>query len=182
VGSPKVDPLLRALETPARVWEADDAWFREIGFNETERKALCNKSLEPAARILKLALNNNGWVLTPDDALYPDCLRDIYALPLVLYGRGEWPEWDMCPVLAVVGTREPTVYGWETAWHLASGTAASGMTIVSGGALGIDAAAHQGALDAGGCTGFPAATLHFPSASHPAASEAATRTPSVPAK
>lgn len=151
-GSPKADPLLRTLDTPKRVWEADDAAFRELGFRAEERQRLCDKSLEPAAAILKRAMQNNGWILTPDDAVYPDALRAIYALPLVLYGQGEFLPVDERPVLAMVGTREPTDYGREMAWYLAAGVAAAGMIVVSGGAVGIDAAAHQGALDAGGIT------------------------------
>ena len=149
-GSPKADPLLRVMGSPARVWEADDAALRDVGFHAAERKRLGRKSLEPAAAILKAALRDNGWVLTPDDALYPDALREIFALPLVLYGKGECPRVDERPTLAMVGTRKPTEYGRRMAWYLAAGVAAAGMTVVSGGAVGIDAAAHQGALDAGG--------------------------------
>lgn len=152
VGSPKADPLLRILETPARIWEADDRVYREIGLGDRERQALSAKSLEPADRILKQALKNNGWMLTPDDAVYPDALREIYGLPLVLYGKGELPRLDDRPVLGMVGTREPTDYGRDMAWYLSAGVAAAGMIVVSGGAVGIDAASHQGALDAGGIT------------------------------
>ena len=151
-GSPKADPLLRVMGSPARVWEADDAALRDVGFHAAERERLGRKSLEPAAAILKAALRDNGWVLTPDDALYPDALREIFALPLVLYGKGECPRVDERPTLAMVGTRKPTEYGRRMAWYLAAGVAAAGMTVVSGGAVGIDAAAHQGALDAGGVT------------------------------
>lgn len=151
-GSPKAEILLRELETPERVFEADDRYYRHIGLAEAERKALCDKSLDRAEKILKQALVGNGWVITPDDAVYPETLREIYALPLVLYGRGDLPDLSDRPVLAMVGTRKATVYGIEMGRYLAGSVATAGMIVVSGGAAGIDAACHNGALDAGGLT------------------------------
>lgn len=151
-GSPKSNPLLRALESPERVFEADDAFLREIGMTDKERRALSNKSLDESEKILRKALKHNGWVLTPDDALYPAVLREIYALPLVLYGRGEWPDWEELPALAMVGTRKATPYGLQMAGYLAGSVASAGIAVVSGGAVGIDAASHQGALAVGGRT------------------------------
>jgi DNA processing protein len=76
---------------------------------------------------------------------YPDPLRDFSAPPPLLYQRGQWQERDARAV-ALVGTRTPTAYGREAAFTLARDLAAEGCTIVSGLALGIDAAAHAGAL------------------------------------
>lgn len=151
-GSPKAEPLLRELETPGRVYEADDRFYRDIGLGDAERTALCDKSLDTAKAILDQALAGNGWVVTPDDAVYPEGLREIYGLPLVLYGRGDLPDLGDRPVLAMVGTRKATRYGMEMGRYLARSVAAAGMIVVSGGAAGIDAACHKGALDAGGLT------------------------------
>jgi DNA processing protein len=90
-------------------------------------------------------------VLTWDSPEYPASLRNIADPPPVLYVRGQLmarDEW----ALAVVGTRRATVYGREVTRSLVSGLAASGVTIVSGLAHGIDTHAHQVALDAGGRT------------------------------
>lgn len=82
---------------------------------------------------------------------YPRVLEALEAPPPLLYLRGRWREEDARAV-ALVGTRTPTAYGREAARAFARDLAAAGYTVVSGLALGIDAAAHQGALDAGGRT------------------------------
>ena len=90
-------------------------------------------------------------VLTPEDENYPRLLRQIYDPPLVLYTKGVLTEKDRNAV-ALVGSRQTTQYGTEVARKLAYQLAYVGVTVVSGGARGIDTAAHQGALSAGGRT------------------------------
>ncbi len=152
IGSAKSNPLLRALASPLEIYNADESIYRQLGLSEGECKRLSDKDLSEAEKLLRKAQKHNGWVLTPDDALFPDVLREIYAMPLVLYGRGEWPDWDELPALAMVGKREATSYGVEMAHYLAAGAASAGLTVVSGGANGIDKASHEGTLSAGGRT------------------------------
>lgn len=90
-------------------------------------------------------------IAAPGGAGYPRVLETLEAPPPLLYLRGAWREEDARAV-ALVGTRTPTAYGREAARAFARDLAAAGYTVVSGLALGIDAAAHQGALDAGGRT------------------------------
>jgi len=90
-------------------------------------------------------------ILTSEDQAYPPRLKEIEQSPPVLYVRGEWLAEDQFAV-AVVGTRRITSYGRQITEQLASFLAASGVTVISGLARGIDAAAHQGALVAGGRT------------------------------
>lgn len=86
-------------------------------------------------------------VLTRADADYPAVLREIARPPLVLFARGTLaPEAER---IAVVGSRRATPYGRHAAEELSAGLAASGVTVVSGAARGIDTAAHKGALRAG---------------------------------
>ncbi len=87
----------------------------------------------------------------PSDPEYPPSLREIYDPPLVLYVKGDWSVRDRNAV-ALVGSRQTTHYGIETARRLAYQLAYLGVTVVSGGARGIDTAAHQGALSAKGRT------------------------------
>lgn len=89
--------------------------------------------------------------LTLRDAEYPAPLRRIPQPPPVLYIRGRWEERD-CRAVAIVGSRNATPYGREVADRLAFDLVMRGLTIVSGLARGIDAAAHRGALRAGGRT------------------------------
>lgn len=90
-------------------------------------------------------------ILIQSDALYPELLRQIYDPPLVLYALGNLTVSDKNSV-AVVGSRMSTPYGQEVARKFSYQLAYLGVTVVSGGARGIDTAAHQGALSAKGRT------------------------------
>ncbi len=85
-------------------------------------------------------------------AAYPEALRALAAPPAVLHvlgGRDRFLTLVSEPAVAIVGARRPSPYGAAVARSLARGLAAAGLTVVSGMALGIDGAAHRGALDAG---------------------------------
>lgn len=90
-------------------------------------------------------------LITLEDPSYPVRLAEIYDPPLVLFTRGELRDSDERGI-AIVGTRRASPYGLRLAERFARELAARGITIVSGMAAGIDAAAHRGALDAGGRT------------------------------
>jgi DNA processing protein len=93
----------------------------------------------------------DNHLLALDDRQYPPLLRQIPYPPPLLFVRGD-PDCLRSPQLAIVGTRNPTPLGRETAHSFAAWLAGAGMIITSGLALGIDAAAHQGALANGGRT------------------------------
>jgi DNA processing protein len=90
-------------------------------------------------------------IVIPSDENYPELLKQIYDPPVVLYVKGTLEAKDKNSV-AMVGSRLTTHYGVEVARKLAYQLAYIGVTIVSGGARGIDTAAHQGALNAKGRT------------------------------
>jgi len=90
-------------------------------------------------------------LLTLADVNYPKLLREIHSPPLVLYANGDLSCLNK-PTIAIIGTRKPSTVGRNTAWQFALELANVGITIVSGLALGIDAAAHQGCLHANGKT------------------------------
>ncbi len=83
---------------------------------------------------------------------YPDTLSQIPDPPAVLYQRGRVCLAELPPVAAVIGSRRCSMYGRRTARLLARELAESGVAVVSGLARGIDAEAHQGAMDGGGVT------------------------------
>lgn len=80
---------------------------------------------------------------------FPELLSQIYDGPKKIFVRGNLPN---LPMVAVVGTRKPTTYGRQVTYRICYDLAKSGITIVSGLALGIDSIAHQAALDGGGTT------------------------------
>ncbi|MGH3850872.1 MAG: DNA-processing protein DprA, partial [Pseudonocardiaceae bacterium] len=93
-----------------------------------------------------------GDILVLDDGVYPNLLRETYDPPVVLYVKGAWSECLDHPCVAIVGSRRCSTYGQNAALMLSRELAQRGVTIISGLARGIDAAAHRGALEAGGRT------------------------------
>jgi DNA processing protein len=118
--------------------------------NEREIRRLCDKSLEKSKVVVDGCMRYGYKVMSPDEM--PMRLRDIYAPPCVLYVWGALPQPDDGVYIAMVGTRNVTAYGVEAATKLAGGLSHSGAVVVSGMALGVDAASHKGALKAGGKT------------------------------
>lgn len=90
---------------------------------------------------------NTHNLLTWEDPRYPCLLREISDPPMVLYAKGDL-HCLHAPCVAMVGTRNPSITGTETAKHFAEELARAGITIVSGLALGIDGQAHAGSLAA----------------------------------
>ncbi|MGI8837555.1 MAG: DNA-processing protein DprA [Pyrinomonadaceae bacterium] len=93
-----------------------------------------------------------GDILVLDDGVYPSLLREIYDPPIALYVKGAWSQCLDQPCIAIVGSRKCSTYGQNAALMLARDLAQRGVTIISGFARGIDAAAHRGAIEAGGRT------------------------------
>jgi DNA processing protein len=104
-----------------------------------------------ADEVLEECCRGGVAVLVEGDDDYPALLARIDDPPGVLFVRGSIEPCDALAV-AVVGSRHPSPYGKRIAWQLAGSLARAGYTVVSGLARGIDAAAHRGALDAGGRT------------------------------
>jgi DNA processing protein len=123
---------------------------RGIGADTAESIASWEKTIDLAGE-LKRAAEFGCTILTQDDEDYPPLLREIYDPPIVLYVKGTLTSRDRNAV-AIVGSRQTTHYGLEVSRKLGYQLAYVGVTVVSGGARGIDTAAHQGALNAKGRT------------------------------
>lgn len=123
---------------------------RNIGEETAEAIANWEKTVDLAGE-LKRAAGFGCHVLIQSDENYPAMLREIYDPPLVLYVKGGLSARDKNAV-AMVGSRQTTHYGIETTRKLAYQLGYVGVTVVSGGARGIDTALHQGALSAKGRT------------------------------
>jgi DNA processing protein len=118
-----------------------------------ELAARVAEALEDEARVRgeeRAAALAGARLVTAMDEGYPAALLTIHDSPPVLYVRGAWPA--EAPAVAVVGSRHASAYGLQCAERLAYELALRGVTIVSGLARGIDAAAHKGALAASGTT------------------------------
>src|SRR5436190_8077552 len=123
---------------------------RGIGEDTAEAISSWEKTIDLGAELKRIAEFGCKIVIQADPE-YPELLRQIYDPPFVLYAKGELLPKDKNSV-AMVGSRMTTHYGIETARKLAYQLAYIGVTVVSGGARGIDTASHQGALAAKGRT------------------------------
>lgn len=133
-------------------WDADERQLKQAGLDRDTLSSVLRYrvSLDVWREAEQLARRGIDW-LTPLDGDYPELLRSLPDAPPVLYVRGVLTPADM-KALAVVGTRSATRYGREAAHKLTQELARQGVTIISGLAHGIDAAAHRGALAGGGRT------------------------------
>nr|WP_315340897.1 DNA-processing protein DprA [Rothia mucilaginosa] len=97
-----------------------------------------------------MAATCGAWLVTPADPLWPPQLNDLGpARPYGLWCRGDSRhllDLASAPSVALVGSRDPSIYGTEATTHLAAELARRGYTVISGGAMGIDIAAHRAAL------------------------------------
>ena len=113
---------------------------------------LC-ESTEAQANEVLATCKMNGWQVVPyDDPHYPEIWRSIFNPPAVLYVDGELPDIDNSIVIGIVGTRRASDYAVKAADVMSRGIAERGAIVASGGALGVDTAAHNGAMLAGGKT------------------------------
>jgi len=101
--------------------------------------------------ILKKIADCDARLITPEDLAWPDALNELEAPPIALVIRGDADALKI-KSLAIVGTRNPTPYGLRVASEFAAGFVDREWAIVSGGAYGVDSAAHKGALIAEGIT------------------------------
>ncbi len=145
--------LMTHFADPEDIFYADEQSFAHVeGLTAEAKTALENKSLGNAQKILEECSRKKIQILTMRDAAYPASLKNISDPPLVLYYKGQLPDFDTNPVIGVVGTRKASAYGLTTAKRMGYQIAKCGGILVSGMAFGIDGMAMSGALTAGGIT------------------------------
>lgn len=152
IGAIRLKQLLQFFGSAEHAWKAPEKELRAAGLPDiTYQKFLQQRQkLDLSAEVMKVQ-KADARLLTLVDEDYPAALRHLDDAPPVLYVRGQLlPKDDLA--LAVVGTRNASRYGRDAAHYLSKQLASQHVTIISGLAQGIDSAAHQGALDAGGRT------------------------------
>ncbi|MCI0339166.1 MAG: DNA-processing protein DprA [Acidobacteria bacterium] len=153
IGPRTANQLLGHFGSPAQVFAASRLALERAGLKpEIVRELHDLQILEKANAEIERLEKLGGRVVTLQDEEYPLLLREIYDPPIALYLRGDLKRACDRPCLAVVGSRRCSTYGINAAMSLSRDLALQGMTIVSGMARGIDAAAHRGALEANGLT------------------------------
>ncbi len=152
IGPARLDRLIGYFGSVEAAWHASAGELQATGLEPklisallTERRTLdLDAELEQLVRV-------GAHAICREDPAYPVALAQIALAPPVIYVRGQLRPGDAWSV-GVVGTRSPTIYGKEAARTICEGLVISGVTIVSGLALGIDAVAHHAAIAQGGRT------------------------------
>lgn len=135
----------------AQLSEADAVALAQLGLNAKQIACWMNPEQRKLDRVFSWLAQAGNRLLTPDDVAYPDLLRETVGAPLLLFVQGR-VEALGSPLLAVVGTRQPTPGGRLAAQCLGRDLVAAGIGVCSGLALGIDGVAHQTALQEQGVT------------------------------
>ncbi|HEY3860336.1 MAG TPA: DNA-processing protein DprA [Verrucomicrobiae bacterium] len=153
IGPVRARLLIEHFGEAAAILRANASELRRVnGIGPETAAAIAGweKSIDLTGELQRIEQFGCRVVIASDEA-YPPLLKQIYDPPIVLYVKGELTSKDQNAV-AIVGSRMTTHYGIETARKLAYQLAYIGVTVVSGGARGIDTAAHQGALQSKGRT------------------------------
>ena len=119
------------------------------GITRRTIEKLNSEKVEKSEEIVKFCDEHSIHIITPEDERYPKKLFGIKDFPCVLYVRGDASCLDSGLSIAVIGSRTPCVYGENAAKKIVKGLAENGVTVVSGGALGIDSISHKAAMKNG---------------------------------
>lgn len=153
IGPVRIKAILAQTETATDILRWDTEQFCRVPGIQQELAGRIRQKLDIAygQRLIEWANKRNLGITTLADPAYPPMLRAIYDPPPFLFMAGKWTEADNTAV-AIVGSRNASEYGKSTAATLASELARHGISVVSGLAVGVDAASHRGAMAAEGRT------------------------------
>lgn len=127
-------------------------WKQSPALTISQVERLQKFELDVADKIINICKDNNWDIISFDDEAYPKRLKEIPNPPAVLYVDGKLINVDDYVAISIVGTRKASTYALKSAYIMAKGVSECGAVVVSGGALGVDASAHKGALSANGYT------------------------------
>ena len=145
--------LLEKFESPEGIFFAgEERLVNEGGLTKTESGRLAKTCTERYVTRIRRELDRlDAWFVWHTEEHFPKCLREIPDPPLGIFYQGKLPPQRQCSV-AIVGTRLSSPYGETVAYRFGRILGDSGVTVVSGLAMGIDVASHRGALEGGGIT------------------------------
>src|SRR6478672_1773284 len=153
IGPRAAAKLLERFGSAEAVFRAQRAELEKLRLLPEAVDSIIARDLHEKAEVELLNVRKlGGDILVLDDGVYPSLLREIYDPPIALYVKGAWSQCLDQPCIAIVGSRKCSTYGQNAALMLARDLAQRGVTVVSGFARGIDAAAHRGAIEGGGRT------------------------------
>lgn len=131
-GTVKAAKALEKWHSPTCLFSTEERLLRQQGVNAEELRRVNEARRFDPSEILEFCEKNGVRILTPEDDLYPERLRNIYSPPAVLYVAGHWEDLNDILCIAVVGTRRCTEYGSRTVRSISAGLARQGVVTVSG--------------------------------------------------
>lgn len=134
------------------LYEAEDYDMHDLKIPDDVLRKLYDKRLEDAFELFKKCVAMDIKFYSIEDKLYPQKLKKIKDPPLLLFFKGNFPDFDKTLCAGMVGTRNMSDYGKKTAEYLAGGIASCGVIVISGLAKGIDGTCQRAALNNGGFT------------------------------
>lgn len=153
VGNNRAKDILKHFGGAENIYKADYKEILSSGlFKKSELERIKDKNLTYSLEIIEDCKKNGIEIIPFGSSKYPYCLSVIEDAPLILYVKGNMPDFDKTPTISIVGPRKISDFGKKAAFSLSFRLAKSGFCIVSGGALGGDTYAHAGAIKAKGKT------------------------------
>ncbi|MDD6036242.1 MAG: DNA-processing protein DprA [Lachnospiraceae bacterium] len=139
-----------ALLAGEREWSTFFRLAEQLRFSESQKQRIREVLRGEHEKEYECLEKKGISFITQEDKEYPEKFRTLFSAPRFLYYKGVLP--GEIPLIAIIGARNCSHYGSETAWRIAKKLAEQGVGIVSGLAYGVDKAAHDGALSGGGPT------------------------------
>lgn len=152
LGRSKVPQLINRFGSAEAVYKATEQQLKDVKICSEKQiiNFISNRNVKLPQKLAEFCFKNNIDLISIYDDVYPESLKEIHDAPLVLYVKGHLPASGYN--LAVVGSRAASCYGLKAAAYFASAFAGQNIAVISGGAKGIDAAAHEACIKAGGKT------------------------------
>jgi DNA processing protein len=152
VGCLTQNRILNKVPNLSQLFSLNNEELVSLGVPKEAHAIIRSRGYQPMSEeIHDWAIRENCQILLKGAPGYPELLAEIFDPPLLLYVRGRL-ETLLQPCISVVGTRKPTIYGLQMAQGIAADLGSRGISVVSGLARGIDAAAHRGCIDNKGAT------------------------------
>ena len=127
IASKEFNRLIEKYEDPFELYRLEEAEIEQFGgLGKTVKEKLCQKDLDKAYEILKYCKQERIDIISYGDSRYPERLRGLQDPPVLLYCKGHFPDFNSRLCIGVVGTRDMSEYGKQSAYKIAYELSAAG--------------------------------------------------------